>query len=120
MFEVEDVNCICVNWLRGSLTLYDQASNNVRVVGAEIAYLIEVLEVMLDLLKGCNKFNSKRNRIVGLKSIHSCMNRKILTIIVPRLTSLAIALAPMLPEKQGSESQGLEESQVNTSAKTTY
>ncbi|XP_051883684.1 pancreatic lipase-related protein 2-like [Pristis pectinata] len=44
MFEVEDVNCICVDWVRGSRTLYDQAVNNVRVVGAEIAYLIEVLE----------------------------------------------------------------------------
>ncbi|XP_069755569.1 pancreatic lipase-related protein 2-like [Narcine bancroftii] len=44
MFEVEDVNCICVDWVRGSRTLYDQASNNVRVVGAEIAYLIGVLE----------------------------------------------------------------------------
>ncbi|XP_078268959.1 pancreatic lipase-related protein 2-like [Rhinoraja longicauda] len=44
MFQVEDVNCICVDWVRGSRTLYDQAVNNVRVVGAEIAYLIEVLE----------------------------------------------------------------------------
>ncbi|XP_078421384.1 pancreatic lipase-related protein 2-like [Cetorhinus maximus] len=44
MFKVEDVNCICVDWVRGSRTLYDQAANNVRVVGAEIAYLIGVLE----------------------------------------------------------------------------
>ncbi|XP_062928104.1 pancreatic lipase-related protein 2-like [Mobula hypostoma] len=44
MFEVEDVNCICIDWVGGSRTLYDQASNNVRVVGAETAYLIEVLE----------------------------------------------------------------------------
>ncbi|XP_038629740.1 pancreatic lipase-related protein 2-like isoform X2 [Scyliorhinus canicula] len=44
LFEVEDVNCICVDWVRGSRTLYDQAVNNIRVVGAEIAYLIDVLE----------------------------------------------------------------------------
>ncbi|XP_048407112.1 pancreatic lipase-related protein 2-like [Stegostoma tigrinum] len=44
MFEVEDVNCICVDWVRGSRTLYDQAANNIRVVGAEMAYLIDVLE----------------------------------------------------------------------------
>ncbi|XP_078080482.1 pancreatic lipase-related protein 2-like [Mustelus asterias] len=44
MFQVEDVNCICVDWVRGSRTLYDQAANNIRVVGAEMAYLIDVLE----------------------------------------------------------------------------
>ncbi|XP_067858906.1 pancreatic lipase-related protein 2-like [Heptranchias perlo] len=44
MFKVEDVNCICIDWVRGSRTLYYQAVNNVRVVGAEIAYFIHVLE----------------------------------------------------------------------------
>ncbi|XP_069468004.1 pancreatic triacylglycerol lipase-like [Ambystoma mexicanum] len=43
MFQVEDVNCICVDWLGGSRTLYSQAANNIRVVGAEIAYFTNIL-----------------------------------------------------------------------------
>ncbi|XP_032550962.1 pancreatic triacylglycerol lipase-like [Chiroxiphia lanceolata] len=43
MLTVEDVNCICVNWQRGARCQYTQASNNIRVVGAEIAYFVEVL-----------------------------------------------------------------------------
>ncbi|XP_010176924.1 PREDICTED: pancreatic triacylglycerol lipase-like [Mesitornis unicolor] len=43
MLTVEDVNCICVNWKRGARCQYTQASNNVRVVGAEIAYFVNVL-----------------------------------------------------------------------------
>ncbi|XP_038266391.1 inactive pancreatic lipase-related protein 1-like [Dermochelys coriacea] len=43
MFEVEDVNCICIDWSSGSRCQYTQASNNIRVVGAEIAYFINVL-----------------------------------------------------------------------------
>uniref|UniRef100_K7F9P9 Triacylglycerol lipase n=1 Tax=Pelodiscus sinensis TaxID=13735 RepID=K7F9P9_PELSI len=43
MFEVEDVNCICIDWSSGSRCPYTQASNNIRVVGAEVAYFINVL-----------------------------------------------------------------------------
>ncbi|XP_013804134.1 inactive pancreatic lipase-related protein 1-like [Apteryx mantelli] len=43
MFTVEDVNCICIDWKKGSRCQYTQASNNVRVVGAEIAYFVNVL-----------------------------------------------------------------------------
>ncbi|KAM4897173.1 inactive pancreatic lipase-related protein 1-like [Sylvia borin] len=43
MLTVEDVNCLCVSWRRGALCQYTQASNNIRVVGAEIAYFIDVL-----------------------------------------------------------------------------
>ncbi|KAM9282054.1 inactive pancreatic lipase-related protein 1-like [Cariama cristata] len=43
MLTVEDVNCICINWKKGARCAYTQASNNVRVVGAEIAYFINVL-----------------------------------------------------------------------------
>uniref|UniRef100_A0A8C0BCK3 Triacylglycerol lipase n=1 Tax=Buteo japonicus TaxID=224669 RepID=A0A8C0BCK3_9AVES len=43
MLSVEDVNCICINWKKGARCQYTQASNNVRVVGAEIAYFINVL-----------------------------------------------------------------------------
>ncbi|XP_021255822.1 pancreatic triacylglycerol lipase-like isoform X2 [Numida meleagris] len=43
MLTVEDVNCICVSWKKGARCQYSQASNNVRVVGAEIAYFVNVL-----------------------------------------------------------------------------
>ncbi|NXR05764.1 LIPR1 protein, partial [Semnornis frantzii] len=39
----EDVNCFCVDWSKGSRCQYTQASNNIRVVGAEIAYFVDVL-----------------------------------------------------------------------------
>lgn len=48
MLTVEDVNCICVNWQRGAMCQYTQAANNVRIVGAEIAYFVDVLKV-----RGC-------------------------------------------------------------------
>uniref|UniRef100_A0A8D0BH92 Triacylglycerol lipase n=1 Tax=Salvator merianae TaxID=96440 RepID=A0A8D0BH92_SALMN len=41
---MEDVNCICVDWSHGSRCPYTQASNNIRVVGAEVAYFINVLQ----------------------------------------------------------------------------
>lgn len=47
MLSVEDVNCICINWKKGARCQYTQASNNVRVVGAEIAYFINVLKVRI-------------------------------------------------------------------------
>ncbi|XP_003787186.1 pancreatic lipase-related protein 2 [Otolemur garnettii] len=47
MFQVEKVNCICVDWRRGARTEYTQAVHNIRVVGAEIAYLIQVLSAQL-------------------------------------------------------------------------
>ncbi|XP_068953673.1 inactive pancreatic lipase-related protein 1-like [Petaurus breviceps papuanus] len=43
MFQVEQVNCICVDWEGGSQTTYTQAANNIRVVGAEVANMIKVL-----------------------------------------------------------------------------
>lgn len=45
MLKVEDVNCICVDWHGGSLGLYTQASNNIRVVGAEVAFFTKILQV---------------------------------------------------------------------------
>ncbi|XP_014641318.1 PREDICTED: pancreatic triacylglycerol lipase-like [Ceratotherium simum simum] len=44
LFTVESVNCICVDWSGGSRTAYSQASQNVRIVGAEVAYLVGVLQ----------------------------------------------------------------------------
>ncbi|KAE8589462.1 hypothetical protein XENTR_v10017569 [Xenopus tropicalis] len=43
-FQVEDVNCIAVDWNAGSHALYSQASNNLRVVGAELAYFVKILQ----------------------------------------------------------------------------
>ncbi|XP_059517525.1 pancreatic lipase-related protein 2-like isoform X1 [Myotis daubentonii] len=47
MFKVEKVNCICVDWRRGARTGYNQAVHNIRVVGAEIAFLIEGLSTKM-------------------------------------------------------------------------
>ncbi|XP_030628259.1 pancreatic triacylglycerol lipase-like [Chanos chanos] len=44
MLTVEDVNCICVDWKGGSRTLYTQAANNIRVVGAQIAELVTLFQ----------------------------------------------------------------------------
>ncbi|XP_020843816.1 pancreatic triacylglycerol lipase-like [Phascolarctos cinereus] len=47
LFQVEEANCICVDWKKGSRTLYTQASQNVRVVGAEMAYFVDYLKTEL-------------------------------------------------------------------------
>uniref|UniRef100_A0A673TKQ2 Triacylglycerol lipase n=1 Tax=Suricata suricatta TaxID=37032 RepID=A0A673TKQ2_SURSU len=44
LFTVESVNCFCVDWKSGSQTGYTQASQNTRIVGAELAYFVEVLQ----------------------------------------------------------------------------
>ncbi|MGH0136367.1 UNVERIFIED_CONTAM: hypothetical protein FKN15_060966 [Acipenser sinensis] len=44
MMQIEDVNCICVDWKGGSRTGYIQSSHNIRVVAAEIVYLIKYLQ----------------------------------------------------------------------------
>uniref|UniRef100_A0A8B9DTX6 Triacylglycerol lipase n=1 Tax=Anser cygnoides TaxID=8845 RepID=A0A8B9DTX6_ANSCY len=44
MFHVEDVNCILIDWTGGSSGLYTEAVNNVRIVGAELVYLVNLLE----------------------------------------------------------------------------
>ncbi|XP_018427678.1 PREDICTED: pancreatic lipase-related protein 2-like [Nanorana parkeri] len=48
LLEVSDVNCFCVDWRGGSFALYTQSANNVRVVGAEIAYFLNFLQAMYD------------------------------------------------------------------------
>lgn len=45
MFKVEEVNCISVDWRHGAKAHYTQAVHNIRVVGAEIAFLIQGLSV---------------------------------------------------------------------------
>ncbi|XP_037693500.1 pancreatic lipase-related protein 2-like [Choloepus didactylus] len=43
MFKVEEVNCICVDWKGGSRAPYPQAVQNIQVVGAEVALLLQAL-----------------------------------------------------------------------------
>lgn len=45
MLSLEDINCICIDWKSGSRTLYTQAANNIRVIGAQIAYMISIFKV---------------------------------------------------------------------------
>lgn len=49
MFHVEDVNCILIDWTGGSSGLYTEAVNNVRIVGAELVYLVNLLEVQVSM-----------------------------------------------------------------------
>ncbi|XP_053548964.1 pancreatic lipase-related protein 2-like [Bombina bombina] len=44
MIQVEDVNCFSIDWGGGSRTFYSQAVANIRVVGAEVATFINILE----------------------------------------------------------------------------
>ncbi|XP_068807729.1 pancreatic lipase-related protein 2 [Struthio camelus] len=44
MFHVEDVNCILTDWRGGSSGLYTESVNNVRIVGAELVYFVNLLE----------------------------------------------------------------------------
>ncbi|XP_026997671.1 pancreatic triacylglycerol lipase-like isoform X2 [Tachysurus fulvidraco] len=44
MLSIEDINCICVDWKSGSRSLYTQAANNIRVIGAQIAYMISIFK----------------------------------------------------------------------------
>ncbi|MCJ8730624.1 hypothetical protein PDJAM_G00186700 [Pangasius djambal] len=44
ILSIEDINCICIDWKSGSRTLYTQAANNIRVVGAQIAYMISIFQ----------------------------------------------------------------------------
>uniref|UniRef100_A0A8C8SF37 Triacylglycerol lipase n=1 Tax=Pelusios castaneus TaxID=367368 RepID=A0A8C8SF37_9SAUR len=46
LVKVEDANCIAVDWADGARDRYINAVNNVRVVGAEIAYFINTLKKM--------------------------------------------------------------------------
>ncbi|XP_018427680.1 PREDICTED: pancreatic lipase-related protein 2-like [Nanorana parkeri] len=48
LLKVSDVNCFCVDWRGGSFALYTQSANNVRVVGAEIAYFLGFLQAVYD------------------------------------------------------------------------
>ncbi|XP_075389586.1 pancreatic lipase-related protein 3 [Tenrec ecaudatus] len=43
LLQVEDVNCINLDWINGSRQ-YIHAINNLPVVGAEVAYLVNILE----------------------------------------------------------------------------
>uniref|UniRef100_A0A8C9FT69 Triacylglycerol lipase n=1 Tax=Pavo cristatus TaxID=9049 RepID=A0A8C9FT69_PAVCR len=44
LLEVENMNCIAVDWKEGAKGTYVCAVNNIRVIGAEVAYFIETLQ----------------------------------------------------------------------------
>ncbi|XP_051472683.1 pancreatic lipase-related protein 2-like [Apus apus] len=44
LLEVENTNCIAVDWSDGAKGTYVAAVNNIRVVGAEVAYFLETLQ----------------------------------------------------------------------------
>lgn len=45
LLEVENTNCIAVDWKDGAKGSYVTAVNNIRVIGAEVAYFIKILQV---------------------------------------------------------------------------
>lgn len=47
LLKAEDLNVIVVDWAGGSLPLYTQATANTRLVGLEIAHLINYLVVRI-------------------------------------------------------------------------
>uniref|UniRef100_A0A8C3MZ47 Triacylglycerol lipase n=1 Tax=Geospiza parvula TaxID=87175 RepID=A0A8C3MZ47_GEOPR len=46
LLEVENINCIAVDWKEGAKGTYVSAVNNIRVLGAEVAYFIATLQKM--------------------------------------------------------------------------
>ncbi|XP_048126212.1 LOW QUALITY PROTEIN: pancreatic triacylglycerol lipase-like [Alosa alosa] len=44
ILQVEDVNCISVDWTVGGRSQYPQAANNIRVVGAQVADMMSVMK----------------------------------------------------------------------------
>uniref|UniRef100_A0A663MV68 Triacylglycerol lipase n=1 Tax=Athene cunicularia TaxID=194338 RepID=A0A663MV68_ATHCN len=44
LLEVENINCIAVDWQQGANGTYVSAVNNIRVIGAEVAYFIKTLQ----------------------------------------------------------------------------
>lgn len=53
LLKAEDVNVIVVDWAGGSLPLYTQATANTRLVGLEVAYLINYLVVSAFVTTSC-------------------------------------------------------------------
>ncbi|XP_075280432.1 pancreatic lipase-related protein 2 [Opisthocomus hoazin] len=47
LLEVENINCVAVDWKEGAKGTYVSAVNNIRVIGAELAYLLEILQKTL-------------------------------------------------------------------------
>lgn len=60
ILQVEDVNCIGVDWHYGSgnILIYNQATSNVQVVGAEIAYVLRTWQKELE-------YSSTKVHIIG-------------------------------------------------------
>ena len=45
ILDVDDVNVIQVDWVRGASVDYDQATSNTRLIGAQIGHLVKMLMV---------------------------------------------------------------------------
>ncbi|XP_014704751.3 pancreatic lipase-related protein 2 [Equus asinus] len=58
ILQVETANCISVDWSSGAKAEYTQAVQNIRIVGAETAYLIQQLSTELS-------YNPKNVHIIG-------------------------------------------------------
>ncbi|XP_015202064.2 pancreatic lipase-related protein 2-like [Lepisosteus oculatus] len=44
MLQIEDINCICVDWKKGGRTLYTQSAQNIRVIGAQMADMVTTFQ----------------------------------------------------------------------------
>lgn len=64
LLKAEEVNCINVDWINGSLE-YIPAVNNLRVAGAEVAYFIDVLMVRRVILVKVSLMAFASPRICG-------------------------------------------------------
>ena len=48
LVTAEDVNVVIVDWRGGSLPLYSQAAANTRLVGMEVARMVEVSVILIN------------------------------------------------------------------------
>ena len=61
LLSIDDFNVIAVDWGGGSASLYSQSAANTRLVGLEVAFLINFLKVrflfeiyfQINIVKGC-------------------------------------------------------------------
>lgn len=71
LLKAEDLNVIVVDWAGGSLPLYTQATANTRLVGLEIAHLINYLVVSRYLKEIIAKLSMYFNYLLDNTDCHS-------------------------------------------------
>ena len=79
MFQVESVNCICVDWESGSHTTYTQASQNTRIVGGRSGlfcrspsgnfYMQNPMHAALWIFFQNNNNNDNKNTVIWLSPL---------------------------------------------------